>query len=127
MATITKVSGRGVPLRGHDIDTDRIMPARFLRAVSFDGLEKHLFEDDRAANPAHAFNNQRYKGATILVVNSNFCAADRTRRPARCSIVPSPGGARLHPTAVRRTTTASPSTLHRSGRLLPGASILVSR
>ena len=48
MATgsITKVSGRGVPLRGHDIDTDRIMPARFLVAVSFDGLEKHLFEAD---------------------------------------------------------------------------------
>ena len=71
-AAILKVSGRGVPLRGHDIDTDRIMPARFLRAVSFDGLEKHLFEDDRAADPKHPFNDPRYAGASLLVVNRNF-------------------------------------------------------
>jgi 3-isopropylmalate/(R)-2-methylmalate dehydratase small subunit len=71
-AAIVKVTGRGVPLRGHDIDTDRIMPARFLRAVSFDGLEKHLFEDDRAADPNHPFNDPRYTGASILVVNRNF-------------------------------------------------------
>ena len=70
--SIRNVTGRGVPLRGHDIDTDRIMPARFLRAVSFDGLEKHLFEDDRASNPAHPFNDPRYAGASILVVNRNF-------------------------------------------------------
>ena len=70
--SITNVSGRGVPLRGHDIDTDRIMPARFLRAVSFDGLEKHLFEDDRAADPKHPFNDPRYAGASILIVNRNF-------------------------------------------------------
>jgi 3-isopropylmalate/(R)-2-methylmalate dehydratase small subunit len=69
---IVKVSGRGIPLRGHDIDTDRIMPARFLRAVSFDGLEKHLFEDDRAADPKHPFNDARYAGASILIVNRNF-------------------------------------------------------
>ena len=69
---IVRVSGRGVPLRGHDIDTDRIMPARFLRAVSFDGLEKHLFEDDRAADPKHPFNDARYAGASILLVNRNF-------------------------------------------------------
>jgi len=72
MAAILKVSGRGLPLRGHDIDTDRIMPARFLRAVSFDGLERHLFEDDRAANPQHPFNDQRFAGASILIVNKNF-------------------------------------------------------
>ena len=72
MAAILKVSGRGLPLRGHDIDTDRIMPARFLRAVSFDGLERHLFEDDRAANPQHPFNDQRFAGASILIVNRNF-------------------------------------------------------
>jgi len=71
-AAIVKVSGRGLPLRGHDIDTDRIMPARFLVAVSFDGLEKHLFEDDRAADPAHPFNDPRYAGAAILIVNRNF-------------------------------------------------------
>jgi 3-isopropylmalate/(R)-2-methylmalate dehydratase small subunit len=69
---ILKVSGHGVPLRGHDIDTDRIMPARFLRAVSFDGLEKHLFEDDRAADPKHPFNDPRYTAASILIVNRNF-------------------------------------------------------
>ena len=74
MATgsITSVKGRGLPLRGHDIDTDRIMPARFLRAVSFDGLERHLFEDDRASNPGHPFNDARYAGASILIVNRNF-------------------------------------------------------
>ena len=69
---IVKVSGRGIPLRGHDIDTDRIMPARFLRAVSFDGLERHLFEDDRAADPTHPFNDPRFAGASILIVNRNF-------------------------------------------------------
>jgi 3-isopropylmalate/(R)-2-methylmalate dehydratase small subunit len=67
VSAIVKVSGRG-----NDIDTDRIMPARFLRAVSFDGLEKHLFEDDRAADPTHPFNNPRYTGAAILIVNRNF-------------------------------------------------------
>jgi 3-isopropylmalate/(R)-2-methylmalate dehydratase small subunit len=48
------------------------MPARFLRAVSFDGLERHLFEDDRAANPGHPFNDPRFTSASILVVNRNF-------------------------------------------------------
>ena len=72
MGAILKVSGRGLPLRGHDIDTDRIMPARFLRAVSFDGLERHLFEDDRAGDPKHPFNDPRFAGASILIVNRNF-------------------------------------------------------
>jgi 3-isopropylmalate/(R)-2-methylmalate dehydratase small subunit len=82
MAAITLITGRGLPLRGDDLDTDRIMPARFLRAVTFEGLEKHLFEDDRAADPRHAFNNERYKGASILVVNSNFgCGSSREHAP----------------------------------------------
>jgi 3-isopropylmalate/(R)-2-methylmalate dehydratase small subunit len=82
MRTITRVAGRGLPLRGDDLDTDRIMPARFLRAITFEGLEKHLFEDDRAADPSHAFNNPRYKGATILVVNKNFgCGSSREHAP----------------------------------------------
>ena len=82
MAAILSVSGRGLPLRGNDLDTDRIMPARFLRAVTFEGLENHLFEDDRATNPAHPFNDDRYKGATILVVNSNFgCGSSREHAP----------------------------------------------
>jgi len=71
-SSILSISGRGLPLRGNDIDTDRIMPARFLRAVSFDGLEQHLFEDDRAADPRHAFNDRRFAGANVLVVNANF-------------------------------------------------------
>src|SRR5437667_9167977 len=79
---IRSISGRGLPLRGNDIDTDRIMPARFLRAVSFAGLERHLFEDDRAANAAHPFNDPRYAGASILVVNANFgCGSSREHAP----------------------------------------------
>ena len=79
---LSHVSGRGLPLRGHDIDTDRIMPARFLVAVSFEGLEQHLFEDDRKANPAHPFNDSRYRAASILVVNTNFgCGSSREHAP----------------------------------------------
>lgn len=81
-SAVVRVSGRGLPLRGHDIDTDRIMPARFLVAVSFDGLERHVFEDDRAADPAHPFNNPRYAGAAFLVVNTNFgCGSSREHAP----------------------------------------------
>ena len=79
---ILSVSGRGLPLRGNDIDTDRIMPARFLVSVSFEGLERHLFEDDRAADRAHAFNDPRYAGASILIVNANFgCGSSREHAP----------------------------------------------
>jgi 3-isopropylmalate/(R)-2-methylmalate dehydratase small subunit len=82
MPAITAVSGRGLPLRGDDLDTDRIMPARFLRAVTFEGLEKHVFEDDRKDNPNHPFNEPKYAGASILVVNSNFgCGSSREHAP----------------------------------------------
>jgi 3-isopropylmalate/(R)-2-methylmalate dehydratase small subunit len=82
MSSIVEITGRGVPVRGDDIDTDRIMPARFLRAVTFEGLERHLFEDDCAAYPSHPFADQRYSGAAILVVNRNFgCGSSREHAP----------------------------------------------
>jgi 3-isopropylmalate/(R)-2-methylmalate dehydratase small subunit len=81
-SAISHVEGQGLPLRGHDIDTDRIMPARFLVAVSFEGLEGHLFEDDRKADPTHVFNDPRFNGASILVVNANFgCGSSREHAP----------------------------------------------
>jgi len=83
---ITRISGRGMPLRGNDIDTDRIIPARFLKSVSFEGLETHLFEDDiaqaREQNAGHALVEPAYAGASILVVNRNFgCGSSREHAP----------------------------------------------
>jgi 3-isopropylmalate/(R)-2-methylmalate dehydratase small subunit len=70
---ILRVVGRGCVLRGNDIDTDRIIPARFLRCVSFDGLGEHAFEDDRAqAKGDHPLDDERFRGAKILIVGHNF-------------------------------------------------------
>ena len=76
MSTTTKIEriqGRGCVLRGDNIDTDRIIPARYLRCVTFDGLGEHAFEDDRAqAKGDHALDDDRFTGANILIVDHNF-------------------------------------------------------
>jgi len=83
---LTSMAGRGLPLRGDHIDTDRIIPARFLRSVSFEGLEHHLFEDDIAQaaqqGARHPLVDERYRGASVLVVNQNFgCGSSREHAP----------------------------------------------
>jgi 3-isopropylmalate/(R)-2-methylmalate dehydratase small subunit len=70
---IPAVGGRGIVLRGNNIDTDQIIPARYLRMVTFDGLGRHVFEDERkAAGGTHPFDDPRFAGAKILFVNDNF-------------------------------------------------------
>ena len=77
-----QITGRGLPLPGNDIDTDRIIPARFLKGVTFDGLGEHVFEDARKQNPEHPFNSPAYQGASVLVVGANFgCGSSREHAP----------------------------------------------
>jgi 3-isopropylmalate/(R)-2-methylmalate dehydratase small subunit len=83
---ITKVSGRGVAVAGDDIDTDRIIPARFMKCVTFDGLGRYFFFDvrfDADENPrVHPLNDARFAGASILLSGRNFgCGSSREHAP----------------------------------------------
>ncbi len=87
LAKITSVSGRAVPVLGNDIDTDRIIPARFMKCVTFDGLGEFLFNDVRkdpktGEITSHPLNDARYQGATILLSGANFgCGSSREHAP----------------------------------------------
>ena len=80
--TRRQVTGRGIPVPGNDIDTDRIIPARFLKEVTFASMGEHAFEDARKQNPEHPFNSPAYQGASVLVVGQNFgCGSSREHAP----------------------------------------------
>jgi 3-isopropylmalate/(R)-2-methylmalate dehydratase small subunit len=83
---ITQVTGRAVTVPGNDIDTDRIIPARFMKCVTFDGLGEYLFYDVRknadGTDKPHPLNDPRFAGATILLTGANFgCGSSREHAP----------------------------------------------
>jgi 3-isopropylmalate/(R)-2-methylmalate dehydratase small subunit len=84
--SVRTVEGTGIVIRGNDIDTDRIIPARFMKCVTFDGLGEYAFYDVRYSEDGslkeHPMNDPRFKNASILVVNSNFgCGSSREHAP----------------------------------------------
>ena len=83
---ITRIAGRAVQVPGNDIDTDRIIPARFMKCVTFDGLGEFLFYDMRknadGSDKPHPLNDARFKGASILLSGVNFgCGSSREHAP----------------------------------------------
>ena len=80
---ISQISGKCISLIGDDIDTDRIIPARFLKCINFNSLGKSVFEDDRKTlKGRHPFDIDRNKDSSILIVNSNFgCGSSREHAP----------------------------------------------
>jgi len=86
LAKITTITGKAVTVPGNDIDTDRIIPARFMKCITFDGLGEFLFYDVRknadGSNKAHPMNEPKYKDATILLSGANFgCGSSREHAP----------------------------------------------
>lgn len=86
LAKITQVTGRGVYVPGDDVDTDRIIPARFMKCLTFDGLGEFAFYDERAAakrdGRVHPLDAVEYKGASVLLSGSNFgCGSSREHAP----------------------------------------------
>ena len=80
---VERVAGRGCVLRGDDIDTDRVIPARFMTEITFTNMGEHAFEDDRkAAKGQHPLDDERFAGASILIVGRNFgCGSSREHAP----------------------------------------------
>lgn len=86
LVKITKIRGTAVPIRGNDIDTDRIIPARYLKEVTFARMGNYPFYDERYDSSGkkkdHPFNDPKYEGASVLLVNKNFgCGSSREHAP----------------------------------------------
>ncbi|WP_256687039.1 3-isopropylmalate dehydratase small subunit [Halococcus qingdaonensis] len=84
--TVERVAGTGIPVRGNDIDTDQVIPARFMKVITFDGLGEFAFFDQRFDDEDnekdHPMNEERFRDASVMVVNANFgCGSSREHAP----------------------------------------------